>query len=75
MVEAGDGASLEDRGSTPSGMEVEEVARLERKVQHLERAESTAMERVRQMGEERKVGSLGSDWEELVKEREKRRCD
>ena len=51
------------------------MARLERKVQHLERAESTAMERVRQMGEERKVGSLGSDWEELVKEREKRRCD
>ena len=66
---------MEDRGSTTSEMEMEEVARLERKVQLLERAESAAMERVRQMGEERKVGSLGSDWEELVKEMEKRRCD
>ena len=48
------GGSFEDMMGSGSGLEVEEVARLEARVKSLEKAEAGAVDRVRKLDEERK---------------------
>jgi len=44
-----DGGSYEDIGSSLSGLEVEEVSRLEKKLKYLEKAETAAVEKVKKL--------------------------
>jgi len=44
-----EGGSYEDIGSSLSGLEVEEVARLEKKLKYLEKAETAAVEKVKKL--------------------------
>merc|ERR1712059_153593 len=44
-----DSGSFDDIGSTLSGLEVEEVSRLEKKLKYLEKAEKAAVEKVKKL--------------------------
>eukprot|EP00092_Neocalanus_flemingeri_P024928 GFUD01027036.1.p1 GENE.GFUD01027036.1~~GFUD01027036.1.p1 ORF type:complete len:1832 (-),score=681.44 GFUD01027036.1:71-5566(-) len=49
IVREVEGGSFEDIGSSLSGLEVEEVARLEKKLKYLEKAETAAVEKVKKL--------------------------
>jgi len=75
------GQSYEDIGSGLSGLEVEEVGRLEAKLDGLRKAEAVAVQRVRKLEEENKQGNgriqelegVVGGLEEQVKELERKR--
>ena len=55
--------SCEDIGGSVSGMEIEELARLEKKIKHLEKAETAAVEKVKLL--EKEKDNLESDIQNL----------